>query len=894
MQSFYRNFLKKCNELPFLRVVRLFNKTHQYRIMIRQKLTIYLFPVLLCVLTPFYMAGQRVNLPDQLKERGEVCLKFENPGNKLLSELTHVLSIDKVTDSIVYAYANEKEFLKFLETDLDYVVLTPPSQIENAVMKEVTGLEGTNEWDFYPTYQGYLNMMTQFQTDYPAHCEIISIGQSIQGRELLFARISSNVSQSSGKPQFMYTATMHGDETAGYVLSLRLIDYLLSNYGSDPQVDTLLNRLEIWINPLANPDGTYFGGNNTVNGAKRYNANNVDLNRNYPDPEAGPHPDGNPWQVETIAFMNLAENNQFVMSSNFHGGAEVCNYPWDTWSHLTADDAWWQYVCHEYADTAQYYSPPGYMNGFNDGITNGYAWYTITGGRQDYMNYFHQCREFTLELSDTKLPPASQLPAFWQYNYRSLLHYMEQALFGLNGTVTDATTGAPVYAEVFIQNHDADSSWVYTYPANGRYFRPLHAGSYTVKFSSPGYYPQTIQGVQTVNRQLTLLDIQLQSGILIGDFVASATGIPAGSTIGFTDLTWGNPISWQWTFPGGTPSFSSDQNPPAILYTDTGLFDVSLTVSDGTYTETITKPGYINVSIEYFMQTTTVTTCTGLFYDSGGNNGHYANNEDYTMTFLPAIPEAMIKVQFTMFDLEYHANCNYDWLRIYDGTSASAPLIGTFCGTGSPGFVEATNPDGALTFVFHSDQSVTRPGWSAIIECEGGILPPVADFTASSTLVTAGAIVQFSDLSLYNPTSWEWTFEGGTPSQSIEQNPEITYNTPGTFGVVLTVTNIAGSDNIFKNDYIIVESVTSVGSSRELSLEIYPNPASDRILIRSGNEMRAVSLSNLHGQTLFTGSISGEVAEIQFSGLSDGLYLIKVLLSDRTEYRKILVKALAP
>ncbi len=40
------------------------------------------------------------------------------------------------------------------------------------------------------------------------------------------------------------------------------------------------------------------------------------------------------------------------------------------------------------------------MNLYDDGITNGAAWYVIDGGRQDYMNFFHQCREFTLEISD--------------------------------------------------------------------------------------------------------------------------------------------------------------------------------------------------------------------------------------------------------------------------------------------------------------------------------------------------------------------------------------------------------------------------------------------------------------------------------------------------------------
>ncbi len=187
---------------------------------------------------------------------------------------------------------------------------------------------------------------------------------------------------------------MHGDETTGYILLLRLIDHLLSNYGADTELTSLINNTEIWINPLANPDGTYASGNHTVFGATRGNANLVNLNRNYPDPEDGQHPDGNTWQVETLAFMDLAEEQNFALAANTHGGAEVVNYPWDTWSRLAADDDWWQMVAHEYADTAQYYSPSGYFNGFNDGITNGYAWYSISGGRQDYMNYFHHCREW--------------------------------------------------------------------------------------------------------------------------------------------------------------------------------------------------------------------------------------------------------------------------------------------------------------------------------------------------------------------------------------------------------------------------------------------------------------------------------------------------------------------
>ncbi|MCK7539528.1 MAG: hypothetical protein MZV63_55805 [Marinilabiliales bacterium] len=135
-------------------------------------------------------------------------------------------------------------------------------------------------------------------------------------------------------------------------------------------------------------------------GGVRGNLNNVDEPGNYADPQDGQHPDGYMWQPETVLFMKYADFHRFSLSMNFHGGAEVVNYPWDTWYPtapdftVTADDSWWQFVSNEHADTAQYCMvlpdispvsrPPG--------STNGAAWYSvITGGRQDYHNYFKHC-----------------------------------------------------------------------------------------------------------------------------------------------------------------------------------------------------------------------------------------------------------------------------------------------------------------------------------------------------------------------------------------------------------------------------------------------------------------------------------------------------------------------
>jgi hypothetical protein len=383
--------------------------------------------------------------------------------------------------------------------------------------EEVDGSGLRSNWDFYPSYEEYIDIMNQFATDYPSLCEVVSIGQSVEGRDLLFIHINDSLGVDQAEPEFMYTSTIHGDETTGYILMLHLIEHLLENYGADDRITSLLNSVDIWINPLANPDGTYAGGNNTVYGATRFNANHIDLNRNYPDPEDGQHPDGNAYQAETRAFMDFADSRHFSVSANLLTGKEVANYPWDTWARLSADDAWWIHVCRQYADTVHSHSPTGYFNYLNNGITNGYAWYSISGGRGDYMKYEEKGREFTLEMSDFTLPPADTLNDYWEYNYRSLMNYMEQSVYGLHGTITDAQTGTAVYAEVFIEGHDKDHSQVYSSATQGDYHRYLNEGIYTITYRAGFYEPLVINNVVIANDSTTIVDVQLDSLVGIGE-----------------------------------------------------------------------------------------------------------------------------------------------------------------------------------------------------------------------------------------------------------------------------------------------------------------------------------------------------------------------------------------
>ncbi len=115
--------------------------------------------------------------------------------------------------------------------------------------------------------------------------------------------------------------------------------------------------------------------------------------------------------------------------------------------------------------------------------------------------------------------------------------------------------------------------------------------------------------------------------------------------------------------------------------------------------------------LNHNMGTGNYTTCVGNVFDSGGSIGDYGNNELFSETYCSNIPGDCISINFSSFSTE--ACC--DFLNIYDGPNNTAPLIGTYSGTNSPGLVSATGT--CLTFEWGSDGSVFFPGWAASVVC---------------------------------------------------------------------------------------------------------------------------------------------------------------------------------
>jgi hypothetical protein len=374
-------------------------------------------------------------------------------------------------------------------------------------------------WSCYPSYQQYEALMYGFAADHPAVCRLVDLGPTnnlVRPHRLWAIVISDNPDTDEDEPEVLLTSTVHGDETSGFILMLRLTDYLTGGYGDDPEITALVDETEIWINPLANPDGTYFGGDDSVAGAIRFfattsgSASGVDGNRNFPNFEGGDHPDGNSWWPETEAMMSLAETKTFVLSANFHDGVEVVNYPWDTVERRHPDDPWFRDLARDWADLAQTDSPGGYMTDFDNGITNGWDWYPIEGGRQDYMTYFHGGREVTIELSETKLLPSDELDAMWSWNRRALLDFLAHAHQGIRGLVTDPD-GSPLAAtvEVLGVDREQDGSVVRTDPAVGDFHRLLLPGLYDLRFDADGHRPEVVRGVAVTEGEATEVDVVL-------------------------------------------------------------------------------------------------------------------------------------------------------------------------------------------------------------------------------------------------------------------------------------------------------------------------------------------------------------------------------------------------
>lgn len=209
-----------------------------------------------------------------------------------------------------------------------------------------------------------------------------------------------------------------------------------------------------------------------------------------------------------------------------------------------------------------------------------------------------------------------------------------------------------------------------------------------------------------------------------------------------------------------------------------------------------------NTPTNFTMTNGNITACSGTFFDPG-STGDYGDNQDFTYTICPSTPGAKLQALFTSFSTE---SC-CDYLTIYDGSSTSAPTLGTYNGTNSPGTVQATpsNPTGCLTFVFHSDISITSTGWEAVLSCIQPCQTITSNFVSSNEAPGADGVIrlcQGQSVNLVGSGTFSNSGTGATYVWSMGNgvtvtgtNINYTYPSVGSYSVNLTITDPSGCTN---------------------------------------------------------------------------------------------------
>ena len=260
-------------------------------------------------------------------------------------------------------------------------------------------------FDAFHSYEEMLVEMQAVEAAYPTITRIHDIGdtwektQDVADRDIWAMKISDNVDiDEPDEPEVLYIALHHAREIITPEILLYFMNYLVDNYGTDPDVTYLVDNRQLWLVPNLNPDGhaVVFTGydwrknkrDNNENGQFDPSIDGVDLNRNYaymwgcdnngssPDPSSWLYRGQAPFsEPETQAIRDLASTHNFVISLSYHSYGNLWLYPWAYIGQNTPDHS--TFV--EIADSCVAY------NGYEPGNTLSGTIYTVNGDSDDWL-----------------------------------------------------------------------------------------------------------------------------------------------------------------------------------------------------------------------------------------------------------------------------------------------------------------------------------------------------------------------------------------------------------------------------------------------------------------------------------------------------------------------------
>lgn len=238
---------------------------------------------------------------------------------------------------------------------------------------------------------------------------------------------------------------------------------------------------------------------------------------------------------------------------------------------------------------------------------------------------------------------------------------------------------------------------------------------------------------------------------------------------------------------------------------------------------------------------------------------------------------------------------NYDWLKFY----IDNVMQDQWSGNQAWALAEYTLTAGEHQLRWEYVKDVSATGGDDCAWVDYIIFPASSDnvltaaFNADNVNPCDGGTVEFTSTSLGEVSSWNWTFEGGTPASSSDENPSVIYSTPGEYNVELTVSDGVETVSITKEDFITVHNCTGI-QNLEASISLYPNP-NNGIFFLDIQGMASANLSIISslGKVVYEESnlsTDNSMKRIDLSHEAEGVYMLLIENNEQRLIEKIIIK----
>ncbi len=366
-----------------------------------------MIPILFCLLA---LSAASPLLAQDLGDHDIVSFENTPENMRVLQRLQLDLLMEK--EGRVYAVVGgsdlmllQQEFVPFAIETLDF----PPYSDKH--MSVLGGVNG----EFY-SYKEVVAELFRLEQAHPDIVQVVDIGNSLQNRDIYAIKLSDNVTTDEDEAEVVFLGCHHAREWIAVDVPIRIARRLAQNYGSDDQIRSLLDRSEVWIVPIVNPDGLeysiyyyrYWRKNRRMNADGSFG---VDLNRNYsfqwgydnrgssPNPDSAVYRGTGPFsEPETRVVRDFVQAHNFQVLVSFHNYSQIVLYPWGYIKALHPEDNKLEYLARNMVERMAQVNGRAYEYG-----PAGYDLYVTNGDTTDWALGSEGIPAFTVEL-----PPPNQ------------------------------------------------------------------------------------------------------------------------------------------------------------------------------------------------------------------------------------------------------------------------------------------------------------------------------------------------------------------------------------------------------------------------------------------------------------------------------------------------------